>query len=769
MNRYTPTLLLSMLLFCISYVSVCAAEWEGKQTEWNGCQRFDFVVDGRPSFVVVPNHPAPGNPWVWRARFPSFHAEADAILLERGFHIAHINTGGMLGSPTALKHWDVFYDLVTQQHGLAKKPALEAVSRGGLFAYRWTAKHPDRVACLYADTPVCDIKSWPLGQGTGIGSKPTWQNLLKEFDFSEQQALEFRENPIDVLAPIADAKIPLLHLVSMNDRVVPPDENTFVLAQRYRELGGSIEIMRVKEGTEKSNGHHFTHPDPERVADFIERHARLTKEVSTVTPPLSIQLELASPFGEHMVLQRQHPIPVWGWAEPGETITVVIAGSHASATVGTDGRWRCDLAPLEAGGPYEFTASDGKTFVRYEDVLVGEVWICCGQSNMQMGHNGIPDIAKLVKETTTAGRPVRSLTVLQSISFEEEDRVKTQWATTPPGSAVAAAFACRLQSAIDVPVGVVVAAWGSSSLEGWMPADLTEQLPHFDAIMKAHNADKTIAQMIIDAKKEGQPIIKYSDDPQQNARLTKQHRNANIYARTRPNMLYNAMLHPLIPMATRGMVYYQGEANSKNAEDMLRYGISQRAWLNRLRKGWGRDDWRLMSVMLPGFSRQSDLESVDIPTWAIIRDQQLKILELPLTAVANTIDLGNAKNIHPKDKMPIGERLALLARRDTCGETQLVAQGPTYTGMKFDGRRVTLRFDHAKGLSTTDGQSPKAFWVSGENNKWHRAEARIDGQTIILSAPEGITPQHVRYAYAAKPAVNLINQAELPAYPFSTN
>ena len=184
----------------------------------------------------------------------------------------------MLGSPQAMTHWDAFYAAMTGEHGLAEKPALEAVSRGGLFAYRWAARNPTKVACIYADTPVCDYKSWPLGQGTGVGSEAVWATLLKEYGFTHEEAVAFDEQPVDVLAPIATAKIPLLHIVSLNDRVVPPTENTFVLAERYRKLGGEIEVIEVAEGTEKSQGHHFTHPDPKRVADFIERNASVAGE-----------------------------------------------------------------------------------------------------------------------------------------------------------------------------------------------------------------------------------------------------------------------------------------------------------------------------------------------------------------------------------------------------------------------------------------------------------------------------------------------------------
>ncbi|WP_233216518.1 alpha/beta hydrolase family protein [Blastopirellula marina] len=248
-----------------------AEQWPGKKSDWHGYERFDFSIDDRPAYVVVPQQAAAGNPWVWRARFPGFHAEADLLLLKRGFHVAYINTDNMFGSERAMKHWDKFYDALTEK-GLSRKVALEGVSRGGLFVYGWASRHPERVACIYADTPVCDIKSWPKGAGAGVGSQGSWDVLLKEYGLNNEEALKYDRNPIDILAPIAEAKIPVLHIVSLNDQVVPPQENTFILAERYRKLGGEIEIMEVQEGTEKSQGHHFTHPNPQKVADFIEQY-----------------------------------------------------------------------------------------------------------------------------------------------------------------------------------------------------------------------------------------------------------------------------------------------------------------------------------------------------------------------------------------------------------------------------------------------------------------------------------------------------------------
>ena len=177
MQRMRNTLVACVVLGAVALQAVGAdTQWTGKTSQWNGYARYDFSVDGRPCHVVVPKSPAHGRPWVWRARFPNYHPRVDLLLLERGFHVAYMNTDGMFGSDRAMTHWGAFYATMVGSHGLARRVVLEAVSRGGLFAYRWAARHPGRVACIYADVPVLDIKSWPLGKGKGVGHAKTWQD-----------------------------------------------------------------------------------------------------------------------------------------------------------------------------------------------------------------------------------------------------------------------------------------------------------------------------------------------------------------------------------------------------------------------------------------------------------------------------------------------------------------------------------------------------------------------------------------------------------------
>jgi pimeloyl-ACP methyl ester carboxylesterase len=271
--------LLAIIVSSICVTSVAraddsdSAKWFDRQTLWNGYEQFHFKVAERAAYVVAPKKPAVGNPWVWRARFPGYHADMDVALLGRGFHIAYVDVAGLFGSPQAVKIGDRFYDYMTNQRGLHRKVVLEGVSRGGLFVYNWAVDNTDKVACIYCDTPVLDFKSWPGGKGKGVGSVGAWQQCLKAYGFSAKQGENYDSQPVDKAAIFAKAKIPILHIVSESDRVVPPPENTYLLKRRLEEQGHALDVISVAKGTAKSNGHHFDHPDPDRVVNFVLQHA----------------------------------------------------------------------------------------------------------------------------------------------------------------------------------------------------------------------------------------------------------------------------------------------------------------------------------------------------------------------------------------------------------------------------------------------------------------------------------------------------------------
>ncbi len=250
-------------------LSVQAEPWEGTRSDFHGFEQVDFTLGETACRVVVPKEAAAGKPWVWRARFWGHEPQVDIALLEKGFHVAYAEVGGLFGSPKAVARWNALYEFLTTEKGFSKKPALEGMSRGGLIVYNWAAENPDKVSCIYADAPVCDFKSWPGGKGSGEGSTNDWEQCLAAYGLSEDEALAYAANPLDRLAPLAAAGVPLLHVVGDADRVVPVAENTALLEERYLALGGSIEVIHKPRV-----GHHpHCLKDPAPIAAFILKHA----------------------------------------------------------------------------------------------------------------------------------------------------------------------------------------------------------------------------------------------------------------------------------------------------------------------------------------------------------------------------------------------------------------------------------------------------------------------------------------------------------------
>lgn len=255
------------LLVAIALLTLTAAAetFPGKQSEWSGFTRYDFTYADRACIVVAPKDAAEGRPWIWRARFFGHEPQTDIALLGKGFHLVYMDVAGLFGSLQAVALWDQFYAYLTTEHGFAPKAALEGMSRGGLIVYNWAAKNPEKVACIYADAPVLSISSWPGGKGAGKGSPSDWKTCRGVYGLTEDEAVAYDKNPVDQLAPLAAAQIPLLHVCGAADDVVPVAENTAILEERYRALGGSIRVI-LKEGV----GHHpHSLEDPAPIVDFI--------------------------------------------------------------------------------------------------------------------------------------------------------------------------------------------------------------------------------------------------------------------------------------------------------------------------------------------------------------------------------------------------------------------------------------------------------------------------------------------------------------------
>jgi pimeloyl-ACP methyl ester carboxylesterase len=268
-----PAALRTTFAVLLAFTALACAKprpFAGTIGEWSGFERVDFEVAERTATVVRPRRAAPGRPWLWRGEFFGAFAEVDRALLAEGWHVAYLQCKNTFGSPDTMRRWEAFYRQLTREHRLSRKPVLLGMSRGGLYVYSWAAAHPETVGFIYGDAPVCDVKSWPGGKGRGQGSPENWKLFREVYGLTEDEAQAWRGNPIDILAPIAAAKVPILHVVGDADDVVPVDENTDVLRKRYEALGGQMHVI-VKKGV----GHHpHSLADPKPVLDYIRAHRR---------------------------------------------------------------------------------------------------------------------------------------------------------------------------------------------------------------------------------------------------------------------------------------------------------------------------------------------------------------------------------------------------------------------------------------------------------------------------------------------------------------
>jgi sialate O-acetylesterase len=472
-------------------------------------------------------------------------------------------------------------------------------------------------------------------------------------------------------------------------------------------------------------------------------------------------------FGDHMVLQSGMSVPVWGAADPGEPVAVSFNGQRQSATAGADGRWMVRLTGLPAGGPFEMTIA-GKNSVTIKDILVGEVWLGSGQSNMaftvskqKARYAGLIDEEK---EIAAANYPkLRMFTGKERKSYDPQAVVDGEWQvcspeTVPGFSAVAYLFGRNLHKELNVPVGMVVLAYGASTAEAWIPREalaadppLKPMLDGFDAAVKFYRANPQA------------PGDQAPQPPQTiNARpgVPRQQRDP-VQDQHQPTVLYNGMIHGAIPYAIRGVIWYQGESIVGGDAGVTLYPHVMETLVKEWRKLWGEGDLPFYVVQLPALQNISNNPRV--------RDGQAAVLSLPNTGMAVTIDIGDPKDVHPHNKEPLGDRLTRIALANVY-HRDIEYSGPVYQAMTIEGAVIRLKFSHlGGGLVAKDGPL-KWFQVAGADRKFVDAEAKIDGDTIVVSRADVTVPQAVRYAWDNYPeGCNLYNAAGLPAAPFRTD
>ncbi|RZO17086.1 MAG: sialate O-acetylesterase [Verrucomicrobiaceae bacterium] len=459
-------------------------------------------------------------------------------------------------------------------------------------------------------------------------------------------------------------------------------------------------------------------------------------------------VKLPNVIGSGMVLQRDMAVPVWGWAEAGEEVTVSFAGQTKKTKTGDDGKWTVSLDPLKANENGSALTITGKNKITLENVLVGEVWICSGQSNMEWA---IRQSMNPKEEAAAANYPqIRLFNVPgHTVSPLPKDEGAGQWQVCDPNSAnnfsaVGYFFGRRLHKDLKVPVGLIGSNWGGTRIEPWTTLAGFESVPELSKI-----ADQ---------------VKNYKQDTRVGG--------------GQPSAIYNSMVHPLTPFAMRGGIWYQGESNGNEG---ITYYQKKHALVNGWRKAFQNKDLAFYWVQLANFQKESDKPEGG-EGWARLREAQTQALDIPGTGMAVITDIGAANDIHPKNKQDVGWRLAQWALHQTYGQKDLVPSGPLYKSHKVEGKTIRLSFDHVGSgliIGKKNGLEPTAevkdgklehFSISGKDNKWVWADARIDGQTVIVESKEVTEPVAVRYGFTMNPAkANLYNKEGLPAGPFRTD
>lgn len=440
----------------------------------------------------------------------------------------------------------------------------------------------------------------------------------------------------------------------------------------------------------------------------------------TMPGPVRAALTVHALFSNNAVLQQGVKLPVWGTTDSAEKVTVTIAGKEAAA-MPKEGKWRVDLEALSAGGPHELTVTQGAQKLQLKNVLIGEVWICGGQSNMQWGVNQSAGAKETI--ANSANENLRLFSVPRRGAAQPESNVEGDWKvcspeTVPGFSAVGYFFGRDLQRARGVAVGLINANQGGTTAERWMSKESVEGNPDLQGMSKPQGATD----------------------------------------------LYNAMIAPLAPLAIRGAIWYQGESNADRA---VQYRKLLPAMIKNWRDTFGQGDFPFLMVQLAPFMKIE--EGPTDSAWAELRDAQLFVTKtVPKVGLAVITDVGDEKDIHPPQKGPVGARLALAARGIAYGE-KLVYSGPVFDKLVVSGAQAIVHFQHVGAGLEARGGELSGFTIAGQDKKFFKATARIEGDTVVVTSDQVAAPVAVRFGWANYPVVNLWNKDGLPASPFRSD
>jgi sialate O-acetylesterase len=496
---------------------------------------------------------------------------------------------------------------------------------------------------------------------------------------------------------------------------------------------------------------------------------------------LSADIRLPSLLGDHMVLQQGKPIKVWGWAEPGEVLSVVFMNQRVQTTAGKDGLWETFLEAMKAGKDANRMTISGTQSppVVLEDILLGEVWVCSGQSNMEWEmrrtHSPIPEIQR-------ADFPeIRLFHVPRKVSVYPLEDVEAEWEICTPRtirdfSAVAYYFGREIHRNLDVPVGLISTRWGGTRIEPWTPPAGFQSVPELHGILEdIQSADKEFRKELTKhlpeqnqwLKRAGRALLEGNAIPSQPEMPLHP-----LHDPQAPSALYNAMVHPLIRFAIRGAIWYQGESNRNDGSI---YAKKMEALINGWRSVWKSEDFPFYYVQLAPYNygylaEDEESDILDFYRLPLIWEAQVQALKIPNTGMAVTTDISDLYDIHPKNKKDVGYRLSLWALAKTYGQKDLVYSGPLYESMSVEGNKIRIRFDHiGGGLIALDDQPLSWFAIAGPDRTFYKARAEISGDSVAVWNDRVPTPAAVRFGWHQLATPNLGNREGLPASPFRTD
>jgi sialate O-acetylesterase len=508
-----------------------------------------------------------------------------------------------------------------------------------------------------------------------------------------------------------------------------------------------------------------------------------------MTVNLSAKTTIPKVFGDNMVLQRNIAVPVWGWAVKGDKITVSFNNQTQTAIADDKGNWMVKLSAMKANKTPQIMTIAGTDKITYKNILVGDVWLCSGQSNMEFGVGGSLNVKQ---ETAAANYPDIRLIKFRHAQKDIPQKnviIQRNWSVCSPKtvrgfSAAAYFFARRLYKDLKIPIGLISSSWGGTRVEPWTAPCGFNSIPELQSIAKKVNAtipttdegNKAYKEYCAKLKTwltEAESALDKKEMPPsapQKPSVGESHQS--------PTKIFNAMIKPIIPYAIKGAIWYQGESNGGEG---MSYYHKKKALIGGWRKLWNQGDFPFYYVQLANYRKSNSKNAAGGDGWAKLRDAQRCLLDYKNTGMATIIDIGEAGNIHPKNKKDVGERLALWALAKDYGK-DIVYSGPLFKDIKIDGNKAVISFDCVGGgliVGEKEGLNPtrevkdgklKWFAISGKDKKWYWADAVIDGDTVVATSEKVSEPIAVRYAYAMNPeGCNLYNKEGLPASPFKTD